>query len=500
VAYCLHGSGTPLVYVRGWVSNLELLWESPPFRDFFLRFARSFQVLRFDNRGQGLSEREPASIALDDLVADLEAVADAAGFERFVLFGASYGVLPAVVYAARHPERVEKLVLANGYANGARLAPPDEIEKFLATFETSPEAASLLLARRTQPEADSEVFRRADNIWRSLSPRAAAELYRIGFTADVSEEAGRIQCPTLVLQRRGTRVINIHHGRELASLIPGSEFVSVEGSAQNPWDGDTGPVFAAIGQFLEVDLEEPEESASPAPVTILFTDIADSTPHTRRLGDQAAYEQMLGLHNRVVRGALRAHGGAEVKHTGDGIMASFSATSNAVACALAIQDALTSEHAASSFLRVRIGLNAGEPIAEGADLFGTAVTLARRICDVAAPGTVFVSGVVRELVAGRDFAFRDAGAHRLKGFDEPVRLWELAPAAPARTALPAGLSEREAEVLRLIALGRTNQQIAEQLVISPNTVARHVAHIFDKTGAANRTEAARFAALHGLTG
>jgi adenylate cyclase len=156
--------------------------------------------------------------------------------------------------------------------------------------------------------------------------------------------------------------------------------------------------------------------------TILFTDIADSTALTEQLGDAKAQE-LRRAHDSIVREALKGCGGSETKHTGDGIMASFPSASRAIECAVAVQRAIAEEGDAT--LRVRIGLNAGEPVAEEADLFGTAVNLARRICDKAEPGQILVSDVVHQLAAGKGFTFADNGEATLKGFEKPVRLHEV---------------------------------------------------------------------------
>ncbi len=133
------------------------------------------------------------------------------------------------------------------------------------------------------------------------------------------------------------------------------------------------------------------------------------------------------MHNAVVRYALAGHGGSEIKHTGDGIMASFPSASGALECAIAIQRALarSSEDDPDAPIHVRIGLNAGEPVREEEDLFGTAVQLARRICDQAEAGQVLASNVVRELVAGKGFLFSDRGESALHGFEDPIRLYEV---------------------------------------------------------------------------
>ena len=156
--------------------------------------------------------------------------------------------------------------------------------------------------------------------------------------------------------------------------------------------------------------------------TVLFTDLTSSTALTQRLGDAKAQE-LVRAHNTIVRGKLAAHGGTEIKHTGDGIMASFPTASGALECAVAIQQAVTDR--ADGNLQVHIGLNAGEPVAEESDLFGTSVQLARRICDHASSGQILASNVVRELAAGKGFLFSDIGEVLPKGFEEPVRLYEV---------------------------------------------------------------------------
>ena len=169
-----------------------------------------------------------------------------------------------------------------------------------------------------------------------------------------------------------------------------------------------------------------EEERAGVLVTIAFTDIEGSTALTQRLGDAKAQE-LLNDHNRIVRDALRAHGGSEVKHTGDGIMASFHSASHAIEWAVRVQRAVAARAEAlpEAPLRVRVGLNAGEPVVEARDLFGTSVQLASRICDKADAGQVLVSNVVRELAAGKGFLFSDIGAVEAKGFEEPVRLYEV---------------------------------------------------------------------------
>jgi class 3 adenylate cyclase len=159
----------------------------------------------------------------------------------------------------------------------------------------------------------------------------------------------------------------------------------------------------------------------PAMRTILFTDIVESTALTQSIGDEAAM-QMLNLHNSIVRKALADSGGREVKHTGDGIMASFVSAAAAVKCATEVQRALVQhEENRDRVVKLRIGAAAGEPVEQHNDLFGCTVQLAARLCAQAEPEQILVSHGVVELCLGKKFLFQDAGELALKGFERPVR-------------------------------------------------------------------------------
>jgi class 3 adenylate cyclase len=157
---------------------------------------------------------------------------------------------------------------------------------------------------------------------------------------------------------------------------------------------------------------------------ILFTDLEGSTEASSRHGDGHALA-IVDRHDRIVRSALDASGGREVKHTGDGILASFSHVSRAVDCAVGIQHAFREIDDDRPGSRVRIGISAGEPVDRSADLYGAVVNLAARICGHAEPGQVLVSAAVKELAIGKGLRFADRGLIALKGFDDPVRLYEV---------------------------------------------------------------------------
>jgi class 3 adenylate cyclase len=207
-------------------------------------------------------------------------------------------------------------------------------------------------------------------------------------------------------------------------------FVSALRNARLVSTRDDDEQIRAIEDFLADAPAPPITPPLPAAAastfrTILFTDLEAHTAMMQRLGD-ARGRELLREHERLTREALRTHGGSEVKTMGDGFVASFTSATKALECAAALQRALA-QHTESGGepLRMRIGVNAGEPIAEDDDLFGAAVILAARIAAEADGGQVFVSDVVRQLVAGKDFLFADRGESTPKGFDHPVRSWEL---------------------------------------------------------------------------
>ncbi len=187
-------------------------------------------------------------------------------------------------------------------------------------------------------------------------------------------------------------------------------------------------VLPVVNEFLD----EGEEAAARAEApeagafrTILFTDVEGSTALTQRLGDAKARE-VLREHERMVREALKSHGGSELKTTGDGFMASFSSAVRALECSIAMQRAFAAHNrSAEEPILVRVGLNAGEPIAEDEDLFGAAVNLAARIAAEAKGGQILASEAVRQIVAGKKFLFSDLGETTLRGFEDPVHIYEV---------------------------------------------------------------------------
>jgi len=431
IAYATLGSGPPLVYIPGWLSHLELDWRDPSARALFEQLAMERQLIRYDKRGTGLSDRNVGDYSLDAQVRDLEAIVEQLQLGRTALLACCQGGPIAIRYAVLHPENVRALILYGTYHSGKRWRgnEPGVAAAFASLIRADwARYGSSALIDLLVPGAPPKMRELAVEYQRqSATAEDAVAALGAMLEYEVTPLLAQVTTPTLVLHRRKDRGPPFQQGQEIASRISAARFVPLEGNIHVIWLGDTQPLVTTINGFLSgFDEPQPRSLVHEGLQFVLFTDIEGSTTLTQRLGD-AKSQEVLRAHNAAVRDALKAHAGTEIKHTGDGIMASFASAARALGCAVAIQRALTDynqEHPEAP-IRVRIGLNAGEPVAEEEDLFGTAVQLARRICDRAEPGQILASNVVQELAAGKGFVFGDEGDVALKGFEKPVRLYEV---------------------------------------------------------------------------
>ncbi len=430
IAYWTLGKGMPLVAMPNMpFSHIQLEWQLPEYRRWYEGLAEKRMLVRYDGRGHGLSDRDVTEFSLDAWLLDLEAVLDRLGLERFALFGVLHSGPVAIAYAARHPERVSHLLLWSTYARASDYLRSPQLKTLRGLIAQDWELYTETAAHAVLGWSEGEPARQFAALMREcVMPEAARASIAASNEFDVAALLPQVKSPTLVLHRRQYPMLDVDVARGLASRIPDARLALLEGTSIAPFLGDAGAVLDAIDEFLG-EGEEAAAGAEPAAeggmVTILFTDMEGSTALTQRLGDARARD-ILREHERMVREALKAHGGSEVKTMGDGFMASFSLATKALECAIAMQRAFAQHNeSAEEPIRVRIGLNAGEPIAEDEDLFGTAVNLAARICAQAEPGQILAPIVVRELAAGKRFLFADRGETALRGFEDPVRLYEL---------------------------------------------------------------------------
>lgn len=430
IAFQVTGDGPrDLVYVPGWISNIEVMWEDPGLARFLRRLASFSRLITFDKRGTGLSD--PVEIdqlpTLEVRMDDVRAVMDAVESERATLFGHSEGGNMCMLFAATYPERTDGLVLTGSYAK--RIHSDDypwaptwdqRLKEIEATEQTWPDTitAASMAPSRAGDEAFATWISRYARL--SSSPRAAAAMLRMNSQIDVTSILPAIRVPTLLLYRKDDVDVSVDEGRYIASRIADARLVELPGADHFFWAGDPEPLLAEIEEFVTGH----RTAILPDRVlaTVLFTDIVSSTEVASSLGDRA-WTDLLERHNASVRDELKRWRGKEVNTTGDGFVATFDGPARAISCAQAIAEAIQ-----ALGIEVRCGLHTGEVEIVGGDVAGVAVHIAARISAVAEAGEVLVSRTVKDLVAGSGFRFDSRGVHVLKGIPDH---WELHLATPA---------------------------------------------------------------------
>jgi pimeloyl-ACP methyl ester carboxylesterase/class 3 adenylate cyclase len=403
-----------LVVVPGFVSNLELAWEHPPYERFMRRLSAFARVIVFDKRGSGLSDPVDRAATIEERNDDIRAVMDAVGSERADLFGMSEGANMAGVFAASFPERVSGLVLYGPYARatpaeGFPWGIPREIRE-IATRDPEEEtwgvglSLALLAPSRLQDEALVRWWGRFER--QSMSPAMALEIIRLNMDVDIRAVLPSIRVPTLAIHCTDD-VIPVEGARWLAEQIPDAQFVELPGDEHWPWITNPDPGVDEVEQFLTGVRHEHEPDR--VLTTILFTDIVESTERAAALGD-TRWRDLLQQHDRLVRRELDRHRGREVKTLGDGVLATFDGPARGIGCARAICD-----QAQTIGVDVRAGLHSGEVDLVDGDVGGIAVHIGARVAGHAESGEVLVSSTVKDLVVGSGLTFADRGAHSLKG-------------------------------------------------------------------------------------
>jgi pimeloyl-ACP methyl ester carboxylesterase/DNA-binding CsgD family transcriptional regulator len=500
IAYQVIGHGPiDLVFVPGFISNLELHWEEPGYSHLLRRLSAFTRVIHFDKRGTGLSDRVDAE-RLPDLATrmdDVRAVMDAAGSGRAVLLGASEGAPMSIAFAASFPERTRALVLYGGYAHfHSAVLSPEQLAAFLRTAEqgwgTGASLASFAPGLVHDPRF-AAWWARFERL--SVSPTAAVALARMNATIDVRGVLGTIRVPTLVIHRRDDARVRFAAGRHLAERITGARFLALPGRDHPIWTGDIDRVVDAIEEFLTGACATAVQDRTLA--TVLAAHLVRPERGVARLGERLWSERVQRLHRRAEE-LIARHGGRGTSQGDEAMLARFDGAARAVHAAIALR-----REAGALGIALALGLHAGDIVVRDGEAHGLAVHVAARIAGFAAAGEILVSGVVRDLVVGSGLHFDDRRTEAIDGMEAPVRLLavieeqHLEPLArtPAEPD-PATLSAREQEVLALIADGLSNAAIAAKLALSEHTVKRHVANILLKLDLPTRTAAAALAARH----
>jgi class 3 adenylate cyclase len=432
IAYQVIGDGPmDLVIVPGWLSHIDLLWADPGWVTFVGELASFARVVIYDKRGTGLSDPVEAVPTLESRADDLRSVMDAAGCDRVALLGFSEGGPISVLFAATYPQRVRALVLLGTFASGVleddgspgRAKWIELMKRVRASVDHWGEGLTIDWAAPSL--SHNPASRRAVGALEraGMSPKMARLTGKAILTqVDVRDILSSVHVPTLVLHRKND-AIPVEFARELAAKIPSARLVELDGVDHWPSAGDIKSITGEVEEFLTGQRHEHIPDRILA--TVLFTDIVDSTRHAAELGDQR-WRELLERHDDTTRAEITRFQGRVVKHTGDGMLATFDGPTRAVRCA-----AKLTERISELGIDIRCGLHTGECEMRGDDIGGIAVHIGARVVSLAEPREVLVSSTVKDLVNGSGIAFQDRGTRTLKGVPGEWRLFAPAPYSSA---------------------------------------------------------------------
>lgn len=388
-----------MIYVPGWVSNLDYFWASPRVTHVFERLGSFCRLILCDKRGTGLSDRNVGFPTLEQRMEDVRAVLDAVGSKRTVLFGSSEGGNMCMLFAATYPERTAALVLNGACAKGLWsedypwAKTREQVEEELAEIERhwgEPYDLS-----RASPSLNNDPFERkwfAAFLRNSASPADAIDLWRWNTEIDVRGVLPAIQVPTLVVQRTRDRWANVEEGRYLAKNIPGAKYLELDSDDHVIWGEHSDRLVDEIQAFLAgLQLPPPTERIL---TTVLSLEIAVSHSQQR--------------HDDQVRTALRLAEGKDIRSTERGYVATFQGPTRAIHCAMAIR-----AHLKDIDLRIRAAIHIGECEKRADGLAGPAIRLASRLVERAEEGEIIASRTVRDLMVGSGFMFEERGEAKL---------------------------------------------------------------------------------------
>jgi pimeloyl-ACP methyl ester carboxylesterase len=500
LAYQVFGDGPiELVFAGSFVSHVEFFWTVPEFEAFFEQFTRFCRVLLFDKAGVGLSDPVPQVRTLDDRAAEIEAVMDAVGFGKAVVFGVSEGGPAAIVFAATRPERTRALILTGTGAfteRGWDDIDRDPAELRARSASMYPEVDEKYLASTQQIARWQEFGRAIRSAWgtgaalkcllpsvrstrglgtlerMSASPGMARATMEAVFQFDVRPILPTITAPTLVIHARDD-LIPVQGGRYLADHIPGARILEVDGKDHVPWLADPDRITTEIQEFLTGSHAAPSQSHR-ALRTVLFTDMVASTERAAVAGDER-WRAVLHRFGEITTELTERFGGTVVKSTGDGHLATFDGPTQAIRCAEALRT-----DAETLGIEIRAGIHTGECELLDADIGGIAVHIAARICGQAGAGEILASRTVRDLVVGSGTGFEDRGSVELRGVPGT---WQLL--AVDRDGARAGSAEAELASMptpgRRTAMRRSDRAV-EMIARRTPWIMRGMARLAPATG------------------
>jgi len=428
IAYSTQGEGPALLICPFAFESFSLDHLLPEQVQFIDTLKTGRRLVRYDWRGTGLSMRDVQKFEPGSQLLDLEAVSAAIGNSSFVLWASGVAGPTAITFAARHPDRLDGLVLFSTFANFGDVFSEEAMGGFREIARTNWPLAARMFGDMSTREADPQAGLRWGQVYlESTTGELFARFAGRGDPVDATPDLPAVRAQTLVMHRRGDLNFPFKLGQQIAASIPNAKFVPLEGVISHYSLGDQDAVLRAALPFLPnaEDVTQMRRAPRELPqgtAVILFADIADSTALTERLGDAAFRAKARDL-DAALRTVIREHAGTAIegKLLGDGVLAVFTSARQAIEAALACA---TEREGAG--LPLHLGLHAGDVIREDNNVYGGAVNIASRISGLSAPGEVLVSETVRSLArTSAGVRFEDRGEQSLKGVGEPVRVWAV---------------------------------------------------------------------------
>jgi class 3 adenylate cyclase len=414
IAFASMGEGPPLVRLMPpGMAHVQRDWSIYSGQS----WTRTFRLIWYDPRGTGLSDRDAIDFSMEAMMRDLDAVIDRTGLRSFAVVAVGYSVAIAVTYAATFPDRVEHLILANGWTKFSDFAGSPGLVAQHALIDKDWTVYTETMARVLVGFDDPRIIDLVgEHIRACIEPEAARAFAAATMKYDVSALLPGVKASTLVLHSNSNRIFPVRAGQKLAAGIQDARFLAMD-------DVSLEHVAALVQEFAGGGHEATAPTELPEGMAvILFADIVESTALTEKLGD-AAFRAKARELDTSLRAVIRECSGTPVegKLVGDGVLAVFTSARQAIKCALRCNGA-----GESVGLKLHLGIHAGDVIREGNNVYGGAVNIAARIAGASAPGEVLVSDTVRGLArTSAGVAFDDRGEHELKGVAEAQRLFAV---------------------------------------------------------------------------
>ncbi len=427
IAYQTLGSGPQnLVFVTPSTFCTEVMWEYAPPARALTTLASVGRLVVFDRRGCGLSDPVERPATLEDQVADVLAVMQAAGVERAAVFAEADGNPMALVFAATHPDRVTHLFLhhpfarltaGDDYPHGtpAELIEERIVRPAVERWGTGVMGRAICPVLARDDPAFVDWWGRNERF--SASPGTTERVMRFFAEIDVRDVLSQVRVPTVVAIRPAASWPGIDHCRYVADHIPGARLAELPGADALVFGDGAEAEFALLHEVITG--APPRPPADRALATVLFTDIVGSTERAAAVGD-SRWREVLERHDALTAAEVARHGGRLVKTTGDGALITFDGPARGIRAARAIARAVR-----QCGVEVRCGLHTGEVELRDGDVAGMAVHVGARVAALARPGEVLVSKTVKDLVLGSGLGFADRGEHELKGVPERWRVYAV---------------------------------------------------------------------------